>query len=185
MAIRIVLIGKSKSGRTWAADYIRAKHHFRKMSLGDGVTRIQRILYYYGTFKRVPWERKLEVYDALYKIDPTVWIGYLERKLRTTTANVVVDDPRYLNELSALKELGFTVIRLTAPETRRKRFSSNTKAASPGLLVLHEMFSRDFLETAGVDYSIYNETKDGTRKALDEIIEKLKKLDNPEQNIVL
>lgn len=180
MAIRIVLVGKSKAGRTWAADYVRVHHHFRKMSLGEGVTRIHRILYYYGTFKRVPWEQKLEVYDALYKIDPTIWIGYLERKLSTTTSNVIVDDPRYLNEVSALKALGFTVIRITAPETRRRRFVKNVKAAAPGLLVLHEMFSHDFLETAGVDYSIYNETKDGTRKALDEIISSLKKLDNTE-----
>jgi hypothetical protein len=177
MAIKIVFVGKSKSGRTWAADYVRAKYHFKKMSFGQGVARIHRILYYYGTFKRVPWEQKLGVYDALYKIDPTVWIGYLERRLRTTTRDVVVDDPRYLNEVTALKGLGFTVIRLTAPETRRRRFVKNIKAAAPGLLVIHEMFNHDFLETAGVDYSIYNETKDGTRKALDEVINSLKKLD--------
>lgn len=177
MAIRIAFIGKNKSGRTWAADYLRSQHNFKKESLGEGVDRILRILYYYGTHKRIPWEHKLLVYDALYKIDPDIWIGYMERKLRTTTRDVVVDDARYINEIKALKELGFTVIRLTAPETRRKRFLKGVKTASPGVLTVHELFNRSFLETAGVDYSIYNETKDGTRKALDEIVSSLRKLD--------
>jgi hypothetical protein len=180
MAIRIAFIGKSKAGRTWAADYLRSTHKFKKLSLGEGVTRTLRILYYYGSFKRIPWETRIRVYDALYKIDPEIWIGYMERKLRTTTRDVVIDDPRYLNEVATLKDLGFTIIRLTAPEVRRQRRLSNVKTASPGVLLLHEWFNHDFLEVAGVDYSVYNETKDGTRKALDEIILSLRKLDNPE-----
>ena len=178
MAIRIAFIGKNKSGRTWAADYLRVQHGFKKLSLGEGVTRILRILYYYETHKRIPWEQRLLVYDALYKIDPDVWIGYMERKLRTTVRDVVIDDPRYINELKVLKDLGFIVIRLTAPETRRSRFLKGIKSASPGALTMHEQFNRNFLEIAGVDYSIYNESKDGTRKALDEILLSLKKLDN-------
>ena len=180
MAIRIAFIGRVKSGRTWAADYLRSQHNFKKESLGDGVTRILRILYYYGSHKQIPWETKLLVYDALYKIDPDIWIGYMERKLRTTTRDVVIDDARYINEITALKDLGFTVIRITAPETRRKRHLKGVKGASPGILTVHELFNRSFLEIAGVDYSIYNETKDGTRKALDEIVESLRKVDNPD-----
>jgi hypothetical protein len=178
MAIRIAFVGKNKSGRTWAADYLRSQHNFKKLSLNEGVDRMVRIFYYYGDHKRVPWERRLLMYDALYKVDPNIWIGYLERRLRTTTRDVIVDDPRYINEISALKDLGFTVIRLTAPETRRRRYLKGIKNAEPGTLAVHELFNRNFLETAHIDYSIYNETKEGTRKALDDIIEQLRKLDN-------
>ena len=177
MAIRIAFIGKNKSGRTWAADYLRSTHNFKKESLGEGVDRIMRIMYYYGTHKRIPWEQKLLVYDALYKIDPNIWIGYMERKLRTTTRDVVVDDARYINEINTLKDLGFVVIRLTAPEVRRRARLKGVKSASPGALAVHELFNRSFLEVAGVDYSIYNETKDGTRKAIDEILKSLQLLD--------
>lgn len=177
MPLKIAFVGKNKSGRTWAADYLRVHHDFKKLSLNEGVDKMMRTFYYYGDHKRIPWEVRLRVYDALYEIDPSIWIGYLERRLRTTTRDVVVDDPRYLNEINALKDLGFTVIRLTAPETRRRRFLKGVKNAPPGVLAVHELFNRNFLEAAKVDYSIYNETKDGTRKALDEIVKTLRKLD--------
>lgn len=177
MAVRIVFVGKSKAGKTWAADYLRRTHNFKKESFGDGISKVLRILYYYGPHQRIRWETKLRYYDAFYKLDHSVWSGYLERRLRTTTRNVVIDDPRYLDEVAVLKRLGFTVIRLVAPETRRKKRLEAYKWAADGLLAMHDLYSRDFNESVGVDYSIFNDTKEGTAKALDEIVTRLKKLD--------
>lgn len=184
MAIRIVFVGKSKAGKTWAADYLRQQHNFKKMSFQDGLAETLRKLYYYGSHQRIRWETRLRYYDAFYKVDSNVWAGYLERRLRTTTRDVVVDDPRYLNEVAVLKGLGFKVIRLVAPEKRRRRRLEAYKWAADGLIAMHDLYSRDFDASVGVDFSIYNDTKESTRKALDSIVERLKKLDSEEDTSV-
>lgn len=177
MAVRIVFVGKSKSGKTWAADYLRSQHNFKKLAFADGLNDVLRKLYYYGTHQRIRWETRLRYYDALYKVDPNIWAGYMERRLRTTTRDVVIDDPRYLNEVAVLKPLGFTVIRLVAPESRRKRRLEAASWAADGLLAVHDLYNRDFNSTVGVDFSIFNVSKDDTRKTLDSIVERLRKLD--------
>lgn len=179
MAVRIAFVGKTRAGKTWAADYLRREHGFKKESLNDGLSRILRILYYYDKdYHRISNDTKIIFYDALYKLDNEIWVGYLERRLRTTTRNVVVDDLRYLNEVAVLKRLGFKIIRLVAPEARRNRYIKNLKSAERGLIALHEVYNKDFNEAAGVDYSIYNDTKEGTRLALDSILAELIALDN-------
>lgn len=177
MAVRIVFVGKSKAGKTWAADYIRREYNFKKIAFNDGLLEILRKLYYYESHQRIKWETRLRYYDAFYKVDPNVWAGYLERRLRTTTRDVVVDDPRYLNEVAVLKGLGFVVIRLVAPEARRSRRLKAFKSAADGLVAVHDLYNRDFDSTVGVDFSIYNDTKESTRLALDGIVERLRKLD--------
>jgi hypothetical protein len=177
MPVRIVFVGKSKAGKTWAADYLRRQHGFKKVAFNDGLLDVLRKLYYYVPRQRIRWETRLRYYDALYKVDPNIWAGYMERRLSTTLSDVVIDDPRYLNEVAVLKGLGFTVIRLVAPEDRRKKRLEAYKWAAEGLLSVHDRYNRDFDASIGVDFSIYNETKEGTRKALDEIVQRLKILD--------
>jgi len=177
MAVRIVFVGKSKVGKTWAADYLRRTHNFKKIALNDGLLDVLRKLYYYGDHQRIRWETRLLYYDAFYKIDPNIWAGYMERRLRVTTRDVVIDDPRYLNEVAVLKGLGFTVIRLVAPEARRSRRLKAYKSAADGLLGIHDLYNRDFNNSVGVDFSIYNETKEDTGKTLDNIVERLRKVD--------
>ena len=179
MAIRIVFVGKNKAGKTWAADYLRRQHNFKKESFNDGLAEILRKLYYYGDHQRIRWEFKLKFYDAWYKLDPTIWSGYMERRLRTTIRDVVIDDARYLDEVAALKTLGFYVIRISAPEERRRRKLHSYKGAAEGLLAIHDLYNHDFDNSVGVDYSIFNDSKDDTRKNLDQIIERLRVLGKP------
>ena len=42
-----------------------------------------------------------------------MWIASLENRLRTTTDNIVITDCRFPNEMTALRNLGATVIRVT------------------------------------------------------------------------
>jgi dephospho-CoA kinase len=178
MAIRVAFVGKSKAGKTWAADFLRRQRGFKKLSLNDGLRQILRKLYYYETHKTINWQTRVLYYDALYKIDPDIWVGYMERRLRTTTRDVVIDDVRYLNEVARLKELGFVIIRIVAPENKRTRRLNAYRSATSGLVDMHDLYARDFNETAGVDFSIYNDSKDATRASLDDIIADLRKLDS-------
>lgn len=172
--IRVAFVGKSKVGVTFCARYLVTHHGFKKLSLQDGVRRMLKRLYYYGTYKRLTWEFRYRVYDALYKIDPNVWINYLEVRLKNTPTDVVVEDVRYMNELDRLKLAGFTIVRITAPEKRRINYIRGILDSDAGTVILNEWFNKDFAYQ--VDYSIYNETKEGTRKALDDLVERLKKV---------
>lgn len=178
MAVRIAFVGKHKAGKTWAADYLRSAHNFKKLSMANGVHEIIKKVYGYGVKQRVNWETSVRFYDVLYNLDPTIWCGYMGRILSTTTRDVVIDDPRYLNEVQFLKGLGFSIIRIVAPEARRTRKLQMYKKAGAGLLDIHDLYSRDFNAAAGVDYSIYNDSKESARKSLDHIVEVLKGLDN-------
>ena len=177
MAVRIALVGKHKSGRTWAADYLRSQHKFKKMAFSDGLHVVIKRLYGYGIKERVRWETGVRIYDALYAVDKTIWCGYIGKLIDMTTLDIVIDDPRYLNEVQFLKDKGFTIVRIVAPEARRTRKLQMYKKAGAGLLDIYDLYSRDFNATAGVDYSIYNDDKESTRKALDKLVLDLRKLD--------
>ena len=173
--MRIAFVGKKASGKTFAAVHLQNHHKFKRTPLRDGLFRILHILYYYGDWEHIPWEQELRVYDALYKLDNDVWIGYLERRLRTTKRDVVVDDARYVNEVQKLKELGFILIRIDAPESQRKRrIGKALLDAAENSVILAEYFHKDLTSLYQVDYTIINESRDSTRRTLDLIIEKEK-----------
>lgn len=171
--MRIAFVGKKAAGKTFAARYLTTKYKFKHLSLKDPLYDILKKLYYYGGWKRIPWEQEIKFYDALYKLDPNIWVGYLERRLRTTTMNVVVDDPRYINEVQALKELGFILIRIDAPENqRRKMIPAHLQNAAAGSVGLAEYFHKDISKAYQTDYSVLNTDRDSTRRALDIILQK-------------
>jgi len=171
--MRVAFVGKKAAGKTFAARYLATKYNFKHLSLKDPLYDILRKLYYYGEWKRISWEQEIKFYDALYKLDLNIWIGYLERRLRTTTMDVVVDDPRYINEVQALKELGFILIRIDAPEgERRGRIPAHLQDAAAGSVALAEYFHKDISAAYKTDYSITNTDKESTRKALDIILQK-------------
>jgi hypothetical protein len=181
--MRIAFVGKKASGKTFAARYLEKKHKFYHKPLREGVFRILRILYYYGDHKHIPWEQEMRVYDALYKLDPDIWIGYLERRLRTSTGDIVVDDARYINEVQKLKELGFILIRINAPEdARKRRIGKALLDAAENSVILAEYFHKDLSSLYQADYTILNESRDSTRAALDIIIEKERLFENKGKN---
>lgn len=159
-------------GRTFAAYYLKKQHGFKTVRISDGVAKMMRYMYMYGKYERPKWERRMDFYDALYKIDNNIHIQYLLRRLETTTNDVVVDDVRYVSEILALKKAGFLIIRISGPERGKRRNITNTlREAAAGASVLHEYFTDSKALAYTTDYSIYNETKDGTRKSLDEILD--------------
>jgi hypothetical protein len=178
--MRIAFVGKSRSGKSFAANYLMKSHGFKRVAFSDGIRRVCTIIYYYDKHKRLRWETRLRMYDALYKIDPSIWVGYVERRLRTTDRDVVVEDARYINEVQELKKLGFTIVRVARPETLRKRHLGKSLGdhAAGGTVLLHEWFNTDPTDSLGVDYSIYNETERGTYAMLDNIVIRLKEKEN-------
>ncbi len=174
-SIKIALVGKKKSGRFFIAQHLKLKHHYKNWKLLDGVERILRTLYGYHSWERIPWEKQIEVYDFFYKRDPNVWIEFLKTRLEKTDKNIVINDARYINEVQELKKLGFVIIRVTAPEDRRKANIAKMlgPTADKGTVVLHEYYNTDPTVGYQVDYSIHNENPASTKEAIDIIVKNL------------
>jgi hypothetical protein len=140
------------------------------MQLDDGVTKFVRYMYTYKLHKRVKWEKRLEIYDALYKIDPSIHIDYLLRKLMTTDRDVIVPDARYLNEVEGLVKANFVLIRINTTAKGPIRLAGMGTAAA-GTVKLQEYFGREE-DTYPVSYSILADDRVKMKEMLDMIIEK-------------
>jgi hypothetical protein len=173
--MKIALVGKKAAGKSFVAFYLKQKYHFKRMKLQDGIDTLIRTFYGLEKMKRPSWEKRLDFYNALYKVDPNVHVNYLLRRLETTTMpNVVVEDPRYGNEVVALGKAGFTVVRIITDETvRKRRIGKGLRDAAAGSVILTEYFNTDPSRAYKVDYNVQNITRDGTRKIIDDLILKL------------
>lgn len=168
--MRIAFVGKRAVTKTFAAHYLYKHKGFKRMQLDDGVTKLVRYMYTYALHKRVPWERRVEIYDALYKLDPNMHIDYLLSKLALTTRDVVVPDVRYVSEVQKLVDAGFIIVRINSPATGV--LIKGIKSAAVGTVKLQEYYGGTNFDAYPVSYSILAENRDKTREMLDIILEK-------------
>ena len=119
--IKLALIGRKQSGKTFVAQYLRKQHHFTRLRMDDIVAKFIRDVYGYSTYQRPTWELRYDIYNELYKLDNTMFTKYLFTRMKRITKDVVVEDVRYVSELKELHDNGFNIIRIVAPEGRRRR----------------------------------------------------------------
>jgi hypothetical protein len=172
--IRIVLVGKAVYTRVSAGDWLRKAHGFKVLRTDDGVAKFIRDMYMYQPHKRVTWERRIEFYDAIYKLDNNIHINHLLRKLRSVpdSKSVVVPDARYINEVTALAAQGFLVVRVTDPLGYKPTRMAGMASAAKGTIKLQEFYGRKYNDAYPVDYSVSNDDLTKLRRSIDRIIEK-------------
>lgn len=173
--MKVALVGRKSTGKRLVSLHLVKKHKFKAMPLSYGVERIYKTLFYTEKYSRVPWEHRQKIYDALYDVDPNIWTHFLEKRLKTTVKpNIIVDDVRYVNEVQTLQQMGFLIIRVDSPDLSKQRNITKSLAGSrPGSVIVNEYFGAG--TAYKVDYAIYNDTREGTRKATDVLIEELKR----------
>jgi hypothetical protein len=169
MEMKIALIGKRANDRVLVAFYLQQRHGFKPVRISDGVTKLMRFFYVWAKHQKPPWERRMDIYDALYKLDNRIHIDYLLRRMDTTTMHVVVDDVRYLSELKRLKEEGWIIIRVSSP-AKKRHIGKTLLHSDSGTVVLNEYFGNTDLAEYRADYSIYIESREATKRAVDQII---------------
>lgn len=140
------------------------------MHMKDGVDKLLKTFYYHQPHQRVSWEKREELYDILYGFDPDIHITYMLKRLETTTRDVVIDDVRYINELNALVDQGFLVVRVSMPEEKRRALMGYQRMKKNTIL-LNELFGKKDVEKYPVRYSIVNSSKQGTWSIIDRILE--------------
>ncbi len=170
--LRLAFVGKPNSGQTSVAVYLKRKRKFKRIRMMQGVTRVCKTLYWYKKYERPSWEKKRAIYDALYKVDPEIWITYLSNRVARSTEPLVIDDAKFVNEVRKLKELGFIVIRVNTSMKHRTKSVGRFlgKDIIPGSVAMTEYFSKDPTEILNVDYSIYH---DGNLQHLYKTIDEL------------
>ncbi len=119
--MRIAIAGKMASGKTTLANAL-IERGFRKLSLGGKVKAIARDL-----FKMEVKDRPLlqQIGMKMREIRPSVWIDYII-ELGKEGGDMVIDDVRFVNEAKALKEAGWTIIRLNIDDNLQKERLQNT-----------------------------------------------------------
>jgi hypothetical protein len=115
---RIAICGVMASGKTYLADALHDELDYTKFSLATGVKDLAR-----DVFLMEGKDRKLlqQIGMKMRQIQPKVWINLLMRRVAEHSnalkptgvpVKVVVDDCRFINEVVAFKEAGWTIIRI-------------------------------------------------------------------------
>jgi adenylate kinase family enzyme len=165
--MKIALIGKMCSGKTYVSKCLMRRCALKKFAFADKVKEIAKDL-----FNMNRKDRKLlqQIGQSMRNIDQNVWINYLLYKIEDED-RVIIDDVRYPNELQALKERGFTIIKLIVDKkTQQKRlintYRDNYKEHIDNMNHISEMH----IEKMEADYEI---------KSDDHVIENILKAIDP------
>ena len=107
--MKIGLIGKMCSGKSYVSKILARRCALKQFAFADKVKEIAKDL-----FNMNHKDRKLlqQIGAGMRVIDEYVWINYL-LFLMDGEDRVIIDDIRYPNELEALREREFTIIKLT------------------------------------------------------------------------
>ena len=149
--MKIGLIGKMCSGKTYVGNILSRRCALKKFAFADKLKEITRDLFLMNTK-----DRKLlqDVGQAMRVIDPYVWINYLLYKIKDED-RVIVDDIRYPNELEALRDRGFTIIKLVVDKDTQK---DRLMITYPDTYHLHldrlNHESETYIDTMEADYII-------------------------------
>ena len=116
---KIGLLGKMASGKsTLAKECIRQNPQYKRIAFADKIKDLAIEL-----FGMTQKDRKLlqQIGEKMRSIDPDVWIHYVLKQTQNQDY-IIIDDVRYLNEIVALKNAGFSIIYLESnPQLQLQR----------------------------------------------------------------
>jgi dephospho-CoA kinase len=116
--MKIALVGKMCSGKTHVSNILSRRCALKKFAFADKVKEIAKDLF---NMKHKNRELLQKIGQSMRVIDKYVWINYLLYKINNED-RVIIDDVRYPNELIALRDRGFIIIKLIVDkDTQRER----------------------------------------------------------------
>ena len=122
--MRIALIGKICSGKSFVSSHLENTSNFKVYSFGDAVKKYAKEI-----FKLKSKNRKIiqDFGQKMKEIDENVWINYVIYKINKDNAeNIIVDDVRFPNEYKILKKMDFIFIKLNISEELQRIRIKNT-----------------------------------------------------------
>lgn len=116
--MRLFLTGKAGSGKSTMAEYLCKKYNFVPLKIAEP-------MYYlaHEFFNMINKDRPLlqKIGNGFRAIDNDVWINHLIKELNKidNNINIVIDDCRFLNEFTKLKEKGFKGVYISCDDKIR------------------------------------------------------------------
>lgn len=160
---KLAVVGKMRSGKDTVADMLKGLG-FETIAFADGITEIIQQFFPEALQGAKPRNHYQHIGQELRKLNPNVWINYLERRINGLTDEdkfrfglvdkLMVTDCRQVNEGKWLKESGFMVIKVEAFDNVRKE-----RIKKAGEKVTAEQFYHDTegqVDLIVPDYSIPN-----------------------------
>lgn len=158
-AFQIALTGKMRSGKDSVGEILTKYYDFQRFAFGDGIVKTAQKLFPEQFQGEKPRKLLQDFGQYCVGIDVDVWVNYLFREILFHDINPVVDsvvitDLRQPHEYKALKEAGFTIIRVNCPDEIRKQ-----RIINAGETFSEERFNHiteQFVDSFEVDYEINN-----------------------------
>jgi dephospho-CoA kinase len=122
--MRIAFFGPMCSGKTYCADYLVKNRGFTKVNFAYKLKKLAAEIFDVHTKDGHDRIVLQQLGQKMREIDPDVWVKLALKEVAfheyaNGTERFVFDDLRYMNEASALKEAGFTLVRVYVPENIR------------------------------------------------------------------
>ena len=172
--MKIAIIGKICSGKSYLANYLKDKHNFEILSFGEPVKKYAKEIFNLK-FKNREIIQKFA--QSVKEIDNDVWVKYLINNLdKHKDKHIVIDDLRFKNEQFALKKRGFIFIKL---EIIKDYQIERIKKTYPDHYDVHISRLNDISENNTLEYDyefkITKESEDQLIKFIDTILFDIKK----------
>ena len=177
--MRIALSGLKRSGKDTVGSYLIQNYSCKRYAFADEVKRLARELFpeeFVQNDKPVDLLQWLG--NTMRQRNPDVWINRLSTMIQLTkdpVPNLVVTDVRYPNEVQALKNLGFTIVKVQVPVEVSIERSKATEVNFTEELLLHESEQLAQSNEQYYDYIIENTgTLEELYSKVEEMVEVLK-----------
>lgn len=160
--MRIGLSGKMCSGKSLVAAYLVKHHNFIELSFAQRLKELAEELF---NVKQKDERGRFilqQLANHLREIDANVWVRYLMHRI-PRSGNVVISDVRYPNEYSALKAIGFTLVRMRQSRVEQERLITENYKGLPLILL------DDYSETALDKYKFNVYVDNDTNNTLDDV----------------
>lgn len=168
----IAFIGLNHTAQTACAEYMKRQYSFKRLNMDDALKRFLRTSYWYENWKNISFKQKLSFYDAVYKVDPEIFINYVRGRMELSKKDTVIYDVRYLNEVKALQDMGFTICRVIKP-VKDLQVGKYVKNAETGTVGLSIAYDRRFSANHKVEHSINYTTKANVGPLVDDFLTRI------------
>jgi dephospho-CoA kinase len=183
--VNIALCGKFRSGKDAVAAFLTENYGYTRFAFGDELKR-----YAHELFDVPDGEKPRELYQwfgqTMRQRDPAIWTrllfdrimyeyGMREEFKTESSFHAVLSDLRQPNEFSALRERGYTIIRVMCPDDLRIQRALAAGDVFDAATLSHDTESH--IDGFAVDYEIVNDgTLDELYAKVDAVIVELTKL---------
>lgn len=176
--MNIALISEAGGGKDTVSDILTQKYGYTRYAFADLIRYLAELLFPERYNESNKDRKLLQKLDILRSIDPLVYVNNVLRQIDNRNEeserysfvrdSVIITDTRQPNEYQALKDRGFTFVRIVVDENVRKQ-----RMVDRGDVFVEDDMkhhTESFYDTFECDYTINN---NGTLEELDEEIEQL------------